>query len=1790
MLPTWLRTPTSVAGPSARRKRTRRASAFWSRLEELERRVVLSSSLPLDSLIWADLGPAPITNGQIPGAGNVSGRITGLSADPRDPNVIYAASAGGGVWKTINGGTTWNPLTDFVTDGTPARNPIPEFMGAVAVAPSNSQVVYAGTGEADNSGDSYYGEGILVSRDGGATWTLTAQAQLNGLTISRIAVDPLNSSTAYATVSTPGINGKSGGTTGIYKTTNGGANWSNLTQAAGMTTTDEYSDLVLDPTTSGASAVLYAAIGTSGGSNANGVYESTDGGSTWSKPLPLPSGATDGRIALTLDHFAGSSQPTLFASIASAATSNLLNLERSSDGGASWADLTPNLGGDDYLKGQGNYDNVVIADPNNPGLVYVAGVLGKQGPVSFSGGGVLESVDMGQTWTEINMGTGGNNGPHTDYHALTFDAAGRLLAGNDGGVWRLDNNDLRTPNIAWTDLNTNLEITQLTSVALSPNSPDGAYSGSQDNGSEFFSDSRAWIRNRNGDGGVVRVDPNDFQTLYHTYSYPPRLATQAFLEESDQLPSFWFENDQGIPRTDNANFYPPFVLDPNNSKRLLLGTDQLYEELHDGTGWHAFGTPLPSAASRTAIDQIAIAPSDSNTIYVTAGNAVYVTTDNGTTWSARTPVVSLARLASLPGSSGSYFLGLAIDPADENTAYVVTSTFTSDGTGEVWQTTNAGRNWTDITGIGLPNGPVNTIALAPAFHEIFVGTNVGVYGTTAATGASTPWRRVGAGMPDVSVVDLETALYPGQDGVLAAATYGRGLWELQLQYPIHITSLNAPSDPTEGVPFNPRTLAVFSDADPNPNINDFSAEVIWGDGTSSTLTAANGGIVNNFDHTFSLIVAPHTYVEESPNAVFSLVVRDCAGGSDFRVVPITILDVSATFSFVTGNPVGVVEGLSTGPLVLGIVRASGTPEELAEITASVSWGDGTEDTLTLGNGGIVTNPDGTFTLVGRHTYAEDGLTQSGLNVFIADSTSASGTVNVPFKVEDAPVTVTAASPPVGALVGEDTGLIDIAEFTDANPLADVSDYSVTVHWGDATSTLTSANSRIVPEGNGRFRVLASHTYQLAGPMVFSVSVADAGGASDASQDTLVTVDYPAPVLTGLSTGAVDEGSGSLPLKLTGSQFFFSSLVQFNGTTIDTTYISPTVLTATIPAADLKDSGTASLTVVNLTPGGGRSNAQTFVIRNVPPTASLLGPGQGVPGQPLTFTLSAVDVSPADQAAGFRYTVDWGDGTPAAPDVQVIDATPNNGAGLSVSHIYAQTGTYPVELFATDQDGGRSPQAAALTTTISNVVQQGANLSVGGNGNIQALSGSIIVVLNGQRLGEFLGVTGSILIYGSPGNDTIFVDPRIANPVTIYGDGGTDVLEGGGGTNTLVGGAGSTTYLDNGGTNLIIPGTGTNTLVPAGGINTFQVPTGAAPLLTVTANAATRPYGQANPLFSVSYSGFAPGDGPGTLGGTLSDTTPATAASPPGGYAITPSGLTASQYTLVFVAGKLTVAPAPLVGTGVNASATAGAPFRGVVARFVNSDPFGGPGSYTAAITWGDGSVSAGVITDQGGGTFAVSGVHTYADPGSDSISVRIQHNLGYTLPVMVSSTATVAALGLGVRHGLAGGTGFWHNPNGQALIDGFNGGPNATALSSWLATSFPNLYGAAAAGSNLTGFSNARVAAFYESRFALSGPNPDAEVLATALNVYATTQSLGGTAGQPYGFTVTATGLGADSLNVADDGAAFDAANNTTRNVFQLLRAVDRQAVAGVLYNGDKTLLNKANDLLDALSQAGAIS
>ena len=777
---------------------------------------ILGSALPFGPLVprtrlnavsappaWAFIGPAGVLNagGAIGAASQtVSGRVADMAVDPSDPNTFYVAAAGGGVWKTTNGGGSYVSLTDYLGD---------TAMGSITVANSQPSMIYAGTGEANNSGDSRYGIGLLKSTDGGATWSvIPGPPDSSGLgafvrrAISRIVVDPTDSNTVYLAIADFAANGL-GGNTGVWKTTDGGNTWTNTTADAGLDSFQPYSDLVIDPTVDPAAhhpLTLYAAVGNYNGSTANGIYKTTDGGTTWTHlTTGLPT-TNAGRIALTL---APSSPQTLYTSISDDGSTGgnfgaLVGLYKTTNGGAAWTQLA---GVPNYLGGQGWYDNVVVVSPTNPNAVFAGGVVNYSDYNEYDLYGVQDythldtligSTDGGATFNDYSVGKS-FIGPHTDLHALTFTADGsRLLDGNDGGVWRLENpyatqphgptqdpsdpnNFLDDSNILWTDLNSNLGTIQFVGIALHPTDPKTAYGGSQDNGTEKTTGALPWTQVRDGDGGFVRLDQSNPNTVYHEYY-------GISLERSDDGGQNWIDLSQnnGInpydPQPpdgeDPAAFYVPYKLDPANQSRIIYASDHVYESLTKGDNqYDSSGNLL--APGFTAIGTPGVAgynPNDNivstlgvygSTIYVLAGSSLYATFNDGTLWADR----------SIPGNPS---LGdIYVNPGNPQGVFAVKNSF---GGGKVFRSTNGGQNWNDITG-NLPDEPFNAIQMDTKTGILYVGGDDGVF-SSADYGVS--WSRLNTGttsLPTVQVADLALV---GATGLLGVGTHGRGMWTMPL--------------------------------------------------------------------------------------------------------------------------------------------------------------------------------------------------------------------------------------------------------------------------------------------------------------------------------------------------------------------------------------------------------------------------------------------------------------------------------------------------------------------------------------------------------------------------------------------------------------------------------------------------------------------------------------------------------------------------------------------------------------------------------------------------------------------------------------------------------------------------------------------------------------------------------------------------------------------------------------------------------------------------------------------------
>jgi photosystem II stability/assembly factor-like uncharacterized protein len=701
----------------------------WTPLPAHQTLPALVQPLALSSTAWTAIGPAPLQS-----VNQVSGRIVGIAPHPAVANTLFIAAAGGGVWETTNGGTSYTRLTDRQKTLS---------MGAISIGINNNQTIYAGTGEANNSGDSNFGRGILISKDGGTSWALsTASGAFDRLTTSQIAVDPTDARVAYAAMADFGNNGLFGSNTGIWKTTDTGTTWTNTTTA--INSSRPWSAVVIDPMNH---TTLYAAAGDPGGFSTNGVYKSTNGGATWTLLLNAPKGTVAGRIAIAISSTLPS---TLYVTASgtgvagSTAFGTLFKIMRSTNGGATFTDLT--AGTPNYMGGQGWYDTVVAVDPSNSAIVYVAGSAGTNS--------ILRSINSGVAWTDIHSG---GADPHADHHAGVFDANGKFIDGDDGGIYRLNG----VGPTSWADLNGNLETIQFQGIGLHPTDRNKAIGGSQDNGTEIYTGSVVWTETDGGDGGFAKFSQTNGNRAYH--QIPVASFGSNFFRRSDDGGNTWTTKTSSIVADiGHQNFYAPFVVAHYNGDRVLYGTDNVWETTNGGDAWTALTTPGVNGWNPLGfnVDAIGISPTfgDRDVIFAAANGHIFVSTDSGTTWTER----------SIPGNP--HVQDLQVDPNNSQIAYAVINEFNPLGT--VFRTTNSGASWTNISG-ELPFEPMWSLQISSNSSTLYIGADDGVYRSTD-NGVS--WTRFGKQLPRAQVFQLELS---SSLHILGAGTHGRSMWEIK---------------------------------------------------------------------------------------------------------------------------------------------------------------------------------------------------------------------------------------------------------------------------------------------------------------------------------------------------------------------------------------------------------------------------------------------------------------------------------------------------------------------------------------------------------------------------------------------------------------------------------------------------------------------------------------------------------------------------------------------------------------------------------------------------------------------------------------------------------------------------------------------------------------------------------------------------------------------------------------------------------------------------------------------------
>ncbi len=1607
-LPRWLPQTSRDSGRTARRIRRRRPRAR-PLLEQLENRVVLSA--------WTAIGPAPITDGQVAGGGPVSGRVTGVATDRLSADIIYVATAGGGVWKTTNAtsvsptGTpnpTWTPLTDHLTK--PNGDPLPEFMGAIAETrgQNRNQIVYAGMGEANNAAlfgsnganDTFYGEGILVSKNGGTTWTWTdAAGAFEGRTVGKIAIDPSDptGATAYAAVSSSGVNGPLiGNHTGIWKTTDFGALWTNTTAANGLNDGEDWCDVVVDPHTP---STVYAALGQEFGNGwgaaDNGVYKSTDGSTHWSLLTNGPHGSTTGRMALALyddgttnELLVSVSTPVLTGPTGIQLSGGQLSeVAKSLDGGSTFTVLS-NVR--NYLGTIGWWSTTLAIDPTDPNYLYAGGVQDTWNTaLGTYVGSPIESFDGGKTWTDIAADRNGN-GPHTDDHGVAFDHSGNLIDGNDGGVWRL-NNPTNSSTQTWDNLNTNLNITQFEGIAVDPYNANIAYGGSQDNGTEKYTGTTAWKLIATGDGGITRVDPTSANIIYQEY-------TGADLHVSfDEGSTFATISDYFS--LDATDFYAPYVLD--SAGNIYYGGRQLYFSNSHGSSWLTIGSGGVNSFNPNSnlIDAIAVAPTDNNVVYVSAGGHVFVT-QNAQAGSYKN--VNWTEIDPPYGYTAGARNSIAVDPTDATggTAYAVDSTSPFNSLDAVWRTTDFGAHWTDISS-NLPNTPCYAVAVSQDGQTVYVGTDVGVYFTTNPGSGYNTWAPFGTGLPNVQVVELEDV---PRLHLLAAGTHGRGMWVIPI--PLSHLTLHLPSHGfTEGMGLTNYTVAEFTDSTPGAAPGDFTATVTWGDG-GYTLFPAWGSIVPKGNGVFALVV-PYTAYNEEGNYTLSVQISDSSGDTLSTSVTVTVADAPLYNLKIAAPPA--TEGSGFSGFTIATFTDFNPAAWKGDFTATVTWGDGSTSTLSGADGSIVALSEGTgpFALLAGHTYAEEG--SYALSVAILDDGGApvSGTRTI--AVADAALThlVLPIPPPTE---GKGTGFVTVATFHDYNLSAPAGDFAATITWGDGSITKTGRlGARIVAQGNGNFAVLAGHTYAEEGTYTLLVQVLDDGGAGIKASRPLRVADAALGNLT-INDPMATEGAGF--------QYQYFTLATFvdPNTSAPATDFTATVnwgdgSTSTLSGANgsivaeggglfvlvadhtYAEEGTKTLSVQILDKGGASiSGTKTIAVADAalgslsihdPNATEGIGTG--------SFTVATfTDANSAAPAVDFTATVTWGDGKSNTGKVVSL-----GGGSFAVvgSHTYADEGTTTLSVQVLDKGGASTSGNATIPVADAAL----GNLGVYKPTAVEGVAFSNVTVATFTDANHSAPATDFTATVtwgdGTSSAATVFATTTAGHFAVraghTYGEEGSATL--------------SVQILDKGG-------------ISTSGSVTLTVADAALGSLSIHNPKATE--GKGTGTFTVAIFQDANISAPATDftvtiqwgdGSTTTLGDGGIVALGKGAFALRSSHTYAEEGTKTLsvqvldkggagLSGKsaIVVADAALSGLSIhNPNATAGVSTGTfTVATFHDANTAAPTADFTAAIAWGDGSTStvtasgSGVVS-QGSGNFAVRSAHTYPSAGTFTLSVGI---------------------------------------------------------------------------------------------------------------------------------------------------------------------------------------------------------
>jgi photosystem II stability/assembly factor-like uncharacterized protein len=725
---------------------------FWSQQEKFTH---------VPRLNWEEAGPS-----------NFAGRVTCLLIDPANPLNLFAGSAAGGVWRTVDGGQDWTPCWPKYLN---------QNIGAMAIDPADSTRLICATGEGNMSSDCYPGSGVYVTGDAGLTWIpyLTApgggplQDQARAQLPRRIGTVAFGRDqqkqfrVALGAVSSdeslPAALYMDQGEQGIVADTTWGIRSYNC-----------YA-VVFHPVENN---VMYVAIQPRGAQN--GIWKSNDFGKTWTHlKRGLPPGELCARISLAISP----SHPNVLYALVASTSHDVLGVFRTQNGGDSWTEI-----GRRHFENESqlSYNNTIAVHPANPDFV------------------VCGAVDLhltrngGKKWTRVTTGERGSGGEpfppnyvHSDHHAIVIDADGRIFSGNDGGV-ALSVDGGRS----WMDRSNGMVTTMFYAADVAQSNSHVFGGGTQDNGTliagvpsntgEPTPPEREFTRVLSSDGGWIEFDPADEQ---HVFGSTQDLAISRHRRGEPwaaglQLagwPAVSISPDLITPTEQDLRGMAVLEIEPRRrkgTKKLWLGTNRLWRTDNDGRTWK----PVSHSFDDSAISAVECAASNPRILFVgTSLGKIFRSTDAGVTWSGNLANAAIPqRLITRIGTHPKHAKRVVATVAASGVPGTSLDTSSSPGLpyAHVFESDDLGVTWRPLD--GLPDVVYNALAFESHDpYRLFVGGDSGVW-----MHDGTSWASVAGNMPNVIVSDL---IFHHRDQILTAATFGRGFWRLKVREPFPIT-------------------------------------------------------------------------------------------------------------------------------------------------------------------------------------------------------------------------------------------------------------------------------------------------------------------------------------------------------------------------------------------------------------------------------------------------------------------------------------------------------------------------------------------------------------------------------------------------------------------------------------------------------------------------------------------------------------------------------------------------------------------------------------------------------------------------------------------------------------------------------------------------------------------------------------------------------------------------------------------------------------------------------------------